>query len=167
VNEDRAATRLEESPRFQPPATRRDLLGLAAVWSAVIAFGAAVIGAMRLPMPSVFPESKSQVKVGPPEQFPKGSITPMPKLRLWIHHDEAGLYAISSVCTHLGCIAERDSDSGQFRCPCHGSAFTADGKVTAGPAPKGLNWLALSIAPDGQVVVDQMRSVESGSRLEV
>lgn len=158
---------LGESPRFQPPATRRDVLGLAAIWSAVAAFAAAVIGSVRLPMPSVFPESNARVKVGPPDAFPRGSVTPLPKLRLWMHHDEQGLYAMSSVCTHLGCIAERDSETGEFKCPCHGSAFTADGKVIGGPAPRGLDWLDLAIAPDGQVVVDLRRTVPVGTRLTV
>lgn len=156
---------LTESPRFQPPDSRRDFLGLAAIWSTVAACVTAAIGAIRLPMPAVFPESNSQVKIGPPSTFPRGSVTSLPALNVWVFHDEQGLYAMSSVCTHLGCIASR-GEAGDFHCPCHGSAFAADGKVLGGPAPKGLNWLALSLAPDGQLVVDKVRNIEAGTHFE-
>lgn len=158
---------LETSPRFAPKPTRRDWLGLAAIWSALLALGGAVLGALRLPMPAVFPESNAQVKLGPPEGFVKGSATYVAALKLWVFRDERGLYAISSICTHLGCIAGRDHDSGKFKCPCHGSVFESEGQVVSGPAPSGLHWLHLGIAPDGQVVVDQRRQVPAGTRLEV
>lgn len=161
-----ARSSLAKSPRFAPPATRRDFLGLAAVWTAVGACVAAVIGTLRLPMPAVFPESNPRVKLGPPDQFKVGSATHHPDLSVWLFRDEAGLYAISAVCTHLGCIAGR-AENGEFSCPCHGSTFAADGKVLGGPAPKGLNWLALEIAPDGQLVVDKTRTVKVGTRLMV
>ncbi|MCP4594155.1 MAG: Rieske (2Fe-2S) protein [bacterium] len=157
---------LTESPRFAPPRTRRDFLGLAAIWTAVGACAAAVVGAMRLPMPAVFPESNPKVKLGPPDQFKIGSPSYRPDLSLWVVRDDAGLYAISTVCTHLGCIATREED-GSFSCPCHGSEFTAEGKVTGGPAPKGLNWLALSLSPDGQLVVDKVNTVKAGARFQV
>ena len=46
------------------------------------------------------------------------------------------LQALSAVCTHLRCNVR---PSGQFlRCPCHGSTYTLDGKVTRGPAMRAL-----------------------------
>ena len=158
---------LEQSPRFAPPPTRRDWLGLAAIWSAVVAFAGALLGAVRLPMPSVFPESNAKVKIGPPDAFPKGSITNLSHLNVWVFHDEKGLYAISSVCTHLGCITARDSETGRFECPCHGSVFAANGKVVRGPAPSALHWLAMNIGPDGQIVLDRRRTVKLGTRLVI
>lgn len=153
--------------RLDPtPVPRRDFLGLAAIWSAFMAFIAATIGALRLPMPAVFPESNSKVKLGPPDLFRPGTQTPMPEQKLWVIHDDEGLYALSSICTHLGCIAGREK-SGEFRCPCHGSVFDARGKVIGGPAPKALERLALSLAPDGQVVVDTMIRVGPSTRLKV
>jgi len=158
---------LEESTRFAPQTTRRDFLGLAAIWSALITFSVAAVGALRLPMPAVFPESNPKVKIGPPEAFARGSKTHLADLGLWIFRDDdGGIYAISSVCTHLGCIVQQQKD-GQFLCPCHGSVFTGDGKVAAGPAPGPLNWIEMSVAPDGQIVVNKMRTVRHGERLMV
>jgi cytochrome b6-f complex iron-sulfur subunit len=153
--------------RLEPePLPRRDFIGLAAIWSAVLAFLAALVGALRLPMPAVFPESSARAKIGPPDLFPPGSTTHVPHLALWMRHDDGGLYAMSAICTHLGCVAARDR-SGRIRCPCHGSVFEADGRVEAGPAPRRLTHLALLLAPDGQVVVDTRRPVGAGARLKV
>jgi Rieske Fe-S protein len=45
--------------------------------------------------------------------------------------------ALSLECTHLGCrVAPRPA--GGFACPCHGSRFDADGRVTSGPARRPL-----------------------------
>ena len=155
----------EQSKRFRTPKTRRDFLGLTATWSAVVAFVMAALGAMRLPMPSVFPESDSRVKLGRPKQFPIGSATYFPKHRLWLYRGADGFHAISSVCTHLGCIVERTED-GRFDCPCHGSKFDANGDVMGGPAPKGLIWAELSVSPEGRLIADTLRPVRAGTMLQ-
>ncbi len=152
---------IEQSERFKPPATRRDFLGLAAAWSTVVAFVMAALGAMRLPMPSVFPESDSKVKLGRPEQFTIGSATNFPAPHLWLFRTDEGFHAISSICTHLGCITDRAND-GTFKCPCHGSRFDANGKVTGGPAPKGLIWVELSVSPEGGLIADTLKETPSG-----
>jgi len=154
------------SERFKPVTTRRDFLGIAAVWSAICTFVMALIGACRLPMPSVFPESDPRVKLGRPRSFALGSSTYLPKHRLWVFREERGFHVISSVCTHLGCIAERKED-GQFHCPCHGSRFGEDGRVLGGPAPRGLVWVDLSISPEGYLVADTLNEVPPGTIFEV
>ena len=160
------SSELESSPRFNTPTERRDFLGLAAIWSAAVGLGVAVLGALRLPMPSVFPESNSRVKLGPLETFRDIDMTPVPDYRMWIFADSEGLYAISAVCTHLGCIVARHEE-GDFFCPCHGSRFDAKGKVVGGPAPRALRYLDLSISPDGQLVVDRQQEVAPDVRLQV
>ncbi len=157
---------LQQSERFQAPKERRDFLGLAALWSAAVALGVATLGAMRLPMPSVFPESNSRVKLGPLPSFLASSMTPIPEHRLWIYADKAGLYAISAICTHLGCIVTNGGEKG-FHCPCHGSRFDVQGQVTQGPAPKPLMYLQLRVSPDGQLVVDKQAEVGADVRLKV
>ena len=154
------------SERFKPKPSRRDVLGLAAAWSAVVAFVMAMLGAMRLPMPSVFPESNSLVKLGTPDGFAVGSATYFPAYRLWLFRNADGFHAISSVCTHLGCIAVRTQD-GLFDCPCHGSKFDQQGRIRGGPAPKGLVWVELGVSPEGQLTAETLKEVNSGTLFQV
>ena len=81
---------------------------------------------------------------------------------LLILHDEEGFAAVSAVCTHLGCIVAQTSDG--FECPCHGSRFGPEGRVTQGPAPSPLTWYEVSLAPDGQIIVDTRRTVPVGTK---
>ncbi len=161
-----ASEDLFKSKRFKPPQSRRDFLGLAAAWSAIVAFAMAMLGSLRLPMPSVFPESNPRVKLGLPKQFAVGSATYFPKHSLWLFRDEAGFHAISSICTHLGCVAEREDD-GAFSCPCHGSIFDDAGRVKGGPAPKGLVWVELGMSPEGQLIAETLKPVLAETTFEV
>ena len=156
---------LGSSQRFEPKRTRRDWLGIAAAWSALATFGVATLGALRLPLPWVFPESSSRAKLGRPERFSVGSATHFPDSQLWLFRDRGGFHAISSVCTHLGCIVKRQDD-GRFLCPCHGSRFDAQGGVRGGPAPKALAWVELVVSPEGWLVADTLRSVKQGTFLK-
>jgi Rieske Fe-S protein len=49
---------------------------------------------------------------------------------------EADFIALSPICTHLGCTVSKESAT--FRCPCHGSTYSLDGRVLRGPAEKPL-----------------------------
>jgi len=157
---------LEASPRFQKPRERRDFLGLASLWSAGIALGVGLLGALRLPIPWAFPEAGSRAKLGPLKTFQDIDAIAMPDDELWLFSDKQGLYAISTICTHLGCIVARQA-TGEFFCPCHGSRFDAEGNVISGPAPRHLDYLKLFVSPDGQLVVDRAVHVSPEERLAV
>jgi len=59
--------------------------------------------------------------------------------RLAVYRDPASnVHAVSSVCTHLGCIVKFNDAEKTWDCPCHGSRFTIDGAVLDGPATKPL-----------------------------
>lgn len=47
---------------------------------------------------------------------------------------EGELFAVSPVCTHLGCKVHWNSVETSWDCPCHGSRFRPDGTVLEGPA---------------------------------
>ncbi len=53
-----------------------------------------------------------------------------------IRKSETEFLAVKTICTHKGCAVELDAD--KFVCPCHGSEYTLDGKVTQGPAKDNL-----------------------------
>ncbi len=39
------------------------------------------------------------------------------------------IYALSAVCTHMGCLLEWEQEEGEFYCPCHGAIFRANGEM--------------------------------------
>ncbi len=153
-------------PRFEEPVERRDFFGLAAVWAFFGMIVAATLGALRLPMPAVFPETDSRFPIGKPEDFPPGKPKHDSRRRLYVVSDEKGIAVVSTVCPHLRCVVKRHDD-GTFVCPCHGSKFDATGKKTSGPSPRGLIWKEVSIAPDGRLIVDSEREVSSNTRFAV
>lgn len=53
-----------------------------------------------------------------------------------IHTSQTQFTALSLICAHKGCTVEKDGD--KFVCPCHGSEYTLNGKVTTGPSKKDL-----------------------------
>jgi Rieske Fe-S protein len=73
------------------------------------------------------------------------------------------VFAVSIVCTHLGCIV-KPAASG-FECPCHGSRFGPTGDVLRGPAPKALPWLAITHAGGTTFVIDEGKAVEPGTKV--
>lgn len=64
------------------------------------------------------------------------------------------LQALSAVCPHLGCLIDRQGDG--FNCPCHVSAFTAEGRALDGPSPRGMDPLEVRVR-DGNVMVKWVR----------
>lgn len=66
----------------------------------------------------------------------------------------------TATCPHLGCAVDFKPNQGEFRCPCHTSAFAVDGQVLSGPSPRPLDTLEVEVR-DGQVYVDykKFRSV--------
>jgi len=52
---------------------------------------------------------------------------------VFIFEADGEMVALNPTCTHKGCTVELQED-GTFLCPCHAAKFTADGKVTDGPA---------------------------------
>jgi cytochrome b6-f complex iron-sulfur subunit/menaquinol-cytochrome c reductase iron-sulfur subunit len=74
---------------------------------------------------------------------------------VWLVKRGDKVTAFSAVCPHLGCSVNATSN-GAFACPCHTSAFDADGKKKSGPSPRDLDTLATKIE-DGFVAVDFRR----------
>ena len=103
--------------------------------------------------------------------------------RVTIVLDQAGIYAVYLVCTHLGCtpnyVTDVTSGSGVgdnvadmrgvrtagdripngWACPCHGSRYFIDSTNFYGPAPRPMDWVDIQVAPDGFFVVDRSKPV--------
>jgi len=146
-------------------ATRRRLL----TWlSSVGLFGSGVLSAFSnliFIKPRATYGAPQRFSVGRPTDFPEGTRVAVEPRRICIVRDNNKLAAISTTCTHLGCIVNL-SDTG-FACPCHGSRYDQDGTVTGGPAPKNLAWFKVSLAPNGELEVDKDVEIEPGTYLNV
>jgi cytochrome b6-f complex iron-sulfur subunit len=121
---------------------------------------------LRFMMPNVLIEPPSTFKVGPPSDYPLGSVSTKwtPQFAVWVVHAMYGgrniIYALSSVCTHLGCTPNWLDAEQKFKCPCHGSGFYMTGINFEGPAPRPLERHAISVAPDGMLEVDKSRKFQ-------
>jgi len=62
------------------------------------------------------------------------------------------LFAVEPLCTHQACTVQWEAEKREFFCGCHGSRFSADGKVTNGPATKPLTSYAAKIEGDTVLV---------------
>jgi cytochrome b6-f complex iron-sulfur subunit len=99
-----------------------------------------------------------------PETLADGEPFVPPGRSMAVYRQAGQVFAISTVCTHLGCIVKPDAAG--FKCPCHGSEFAADGTVRKGPAPRPLDWLAVTVS-GGAVVVDEGSTVKPGTKVNV
>ena len=149
--------------RLDPdPVPRRDFLGLLSLWSMGLTLLFATVGVLRMPKAAVLPSPSKKFRVAIPETLAPGEAFVPAGRTTALFRDGDGVYAISIVCTHLGCIV-KPTEQG-FECPCHGSAFAADGTVVRGPAPRPLSWIKVSAA-GGTVVVDEGATVAAGTRV--
>ncbi len=137
---------------------------------------------VRSLVPNVLYEPSLRFKAGMPDQLPEGA-TFLEEQRVYVFREQKTFYAISAVCTHLGCTVQMRnlnqpktvmiggrsiSERFEFACPCHGSRYYGDGSNYAGPAPKPLAWYRLEVAAeDGQLVVDLGTQVGRDFRLTV
>ena len=121
---------------------------------AIVGAGSAVFGYTFL-SPNVLYEPSPIVHAGKPGRYPPDSITADPQSGLYIVHGPEGIYTLSAVCTHLGCLTAWNSELGIIACPCHGSKFQTDGVKIEGPAPSPLPWLRTWVDSDGDLLIDR------------
>jgi len=151
--------------RLEPePVSRRDVLGQVSLWAAASAMFFAFLGMLRLPKAAVLASPSKRFRITLPETLAPGQAFTPSGRNVAVFRDEQGVYAISRVCTHLGCIV-KPSEFG-FECPCHGSRYDAAGAVTKGPAPRPLEWLEVK-QQGGMVYVDEGTSVPVGTKVKV
>ncbi|MGF7119594.1 FAD-dependent oxidoreductase [Methanobacterium oryzae] len=69
----------------------------------------------------------------------EGKILNVDGKKVAAYKDKDGkVYAVSSVCVHLGCQVNWNNAEKTWDCPCHGSRYRHDGKVIHPPALRNL-----------------------------
>ena len=155
----------EPRSRLEPePVARRDLLGMTSLWAAGSAMIFALLGMLRLPKAAVLPSPSKKFRVSLPDSLTAGEPFMPPGRAVAVFRDPQGVHAISTICTHLGCVVKPAGAAEGFECPCHGSRFAPDGTVTKGPAPRALPWLKVAIAGT-LIVVDEGTTVPPGTKV--
>lgn len=151
----------------QDGVTRRDFLdeiafsalGIAVIGSAVVTY--------RYLSPNVLFEPPTKFRAGSPDLYPLNTVTYLPEQQVYVVRTSEGFFAVSAVCTHLGCVTQWKPEADQIACPCHGSKFTRDGVKIEGPAPRPLPHFLITLTLDGELQVDKLETVKPSQVLKV
>ena len=156
-----------------PEEDRRGFLGLVVgsflglgFTSMALTGGLWALGTARFMFPNVLAEPPSRFKVGPPGNFAPGQVETkfVAQYGVWVvngdYQGQPQIYALKTVCTHLGCTPNWLEGEQKFKCPCHGSGFYKDGINFEGPAPRPLERYAIALADDGQLQIDKSKTFQ-------
>ena len=157
-----------ESGAPNPDLERRSLVSGAALTVGWVAFGSGLglsIGPAlgRFMMPNVLDEPDPRVRAGKLEKYREmaaGDVDEEFKPQgIWIIRESDRIAALSTTCTHLGCIPNWMPNDHKFKCPCHGSGFGPRGINFEGPAPRPLERLRIYVE-EGTVMVDRSKKYQ-------
>ena len=161
--QEKEAPATEAAPLVQAPlrgeVSRRGFIGvLGGAWAMFTLAMAGATGALvRYLFPNVRYEPPQEFKAGFPSEYAVDAVDTRYKASngVWIVREATGFYVLSTVCTHLGCTPNWLQADEKFKCPCHGSGFVKSGVNVEGPAPRPLERYKVSLAPDGQLLIDK------------
>jgi cytochrome b6-f complex iron-sulfur subunit len=134
---------------------RREFFTKLGLGSLSIAAAGTAVFSYQLLSPNVLYEPSPIVNAGSPEGYALDSVTLDVNSGIYLIHAKEGFFALSAVCTHLGCLTAWKPDLGIIACPCHGSKFHREGDKIEGPAPKPLPWLRTWVSDEGDLMVDR------------
>jgi len=147
--------------------SRRDFLNEVTLGALGIAGLGSVAVTYQFFSPNVLFEPPTTFRAGNPDLYPVHSVTFLLDQQVYIVRMPEGFYAVSAVCTHLGCITAWHPEHELIECPCHGSKFKPDGTKIEGPAPRPLPHFGISLTADGELLVDKLQIVKSTDVLRV
>jgi cytochrome b6-f complex iron-sulfur subunit len=133
----------------EPAMTRRELL----VLTGTFALAGCAHSAEETSEPEAVPRARGPVDAGPLRNFAAQGVYDRFRAShgFFVIREGNKLFAQSAVCTHRDCLLSRSSHG--FRCRCHGSTFTIEGKVTRGPAHRNLPRFAVERSADAHLIV--------------
>jgi cytochrome b6-f complex iron-sulfur subunit len=147
-----------EASALNPQLNRRSFLSLLGL--AWVAFTAATLGALsgvvRFLFPNVTFEPPLKFVAGAPNTYSLGVDERYKEAhRVWVVRNTEGFYALSTICTHLGCTPNWLQAEQKFKCPCHGSGYYITGVNFEGPAPRPLPRFNIILTDDGLIQIDE------------
>ncbi len=146
---------------------RRDFFLKMGLGSLGIAAAGTTVFAYQFLSPNVLYEPSPIINAGKPDSYPMDSVTLDVNSGIFLIHSKEGFFALSAVCTHLGCLTSWKPELGIIACPCHGSKFNREGQKIEGPAPKPLPWYRTWLSDDGELMVDRSTTVREMEFLRV
>ncbi len=126
-------------------------------WGMLAASGGTTgVASASLLVPRLHDRAGAEIVVGRPDEFRVAEVSDRfaRTHRLYVIREVDHIHALSSVCTHLGCITRWQASQDRFKCFCHGSSFGRDGDPIEGPAPRPLERLQITLTPSAQIVVN-------------
>jgi cytochrome b6-f complex iron-sulfur subunit len=129
-----------------------------------VTMGLWTLGTARFMFPNILTEPPSRFKVGFKDSLSPGQVETkyVAQYGVWVcnyeYKGQKQIYALKTVCTHLGCTPNWLEGEQKFKCPCHGSGFYKDGINFEGPAPRPLERYSIRVGDDGQLEVDKSKT---------
>ncbi len=144
---------------LEPDRTQTQLRRRTFTWFGLTGvLGIFTLGTVKFFFPRTLFEPPTTFKIGYPSDYSFGVDSRwQSQYRIWVVRDAEKLFVISAICTHLGCTPDWVSSANKFKCPCHGSGYDSAGVNFEGPAPRPMDRTKVSLAADGQIVVDKLR----------
>lgn len=145
--------------RVAPTQTRRDLLKWGLFGSLLLMLGGFGQAFLMFFYPRRTSPFGSRITVGPPADYPVGTVERFRDGKFYLSHVPEGYLALYWKCAHLGCTVpwkpeeEFQGQVGVFHCPCHGSIYLRNGQNVAGPAPRPLDLMEIEVQ-GGRIVVN-------------
>src|SRR5579885_766691 len=122
---------MSEEKKIASPETseinRRAFFARLGLGSLSIAAAGTAVFAYQLLTPNVLFEPSPIVNAGKPESYGPDSVTLDVQSGIYLIHAKEGFFALSAICTHLGCMTAWKPELGIIACPCHGSKFHREG----------------------------------------
>ncbi|HLC04313.1 MAG TPA: ubiquinol-cytochrome c reductase iron-sulfur subunit [Anaerolineales bacterium] len=131
----------------------------AALW---LTGGASLVGLLQYLSYEADPPPQSIFPIGQPDAYRVGTATVIPGARAVLYRENDGFWAVSLVCSHLGCTTEEEGSG--YRCPCHGSRYDRQGRVLNGPAKQPLKAVWVDEDGEGDLAIDISREAPAGYR---
>lgn len=150
--------RFHIGPRRANAVTRRGFIRNATLGAVLIILAEITAGFVRFFWPNKTTAFGQALDV-PAANIPavKGAPYTYTPGKFYVIHNDDGVMALYWKCPHLGCtvpyIGPADS-ADAFHCPCHGSIYDYNGSYNGGPAPRSMDYMAVTVNGDGSLTVN-------------